>query len=179
MRVRENGVKGRCLVGDLGDGDRPLPREEAIRYVEYRLAAYEGSAGAVFYPGALEHLLEHAVGVPRQINVLCHNAMLMAHAARATRVTLHTARECVSALKGPTRKKHALDSSPSKDSDAQSQSDKPRRVASIEPSVSQKLAPAASGMGIGLLIISIVVMSALWLFDMRPQERPRNGSTDA
>lgn len=62
----------------------PLPKDEAIRYVEYRLAAYDGSVSAVFAPGALEYLLERAFGSPRQINVLCHNAMLMAHAARAT-----------------------------------------------------------------------------------------------
>src|SRR3984957_8655662 len=80
---------------------KPLPRDEALRYVEYRLAAYDGSVSAVFSPGALEYLLEHAVGLPRQINVLCHNAMLMAYAARTIRVTLDTARTCVLELKGP------------------------------------------------------------------------------
>src|ERR1700677_1523204 len=80
---------------------KPLPRDQAIRYVEYRLAAYDGSVGAVFSPGALEYLLEHAIGLPRQINVLCHNAMLLAFAARATRVTMYTARTCVSELEGP------------------------------------------------------------------------------
>jgi hypothetical protein len=156
---------------------KPLPRDEALRYVEYRLAAYDGSVSAVFSPGALEYLLEHAVGLPRQINVLCHNAMLMAYAARTIRVTLDTARTCVLELKGPMPKAGTVDSSPGKDSSPQSQYDKPR-AASVRPPVAQKIRSATSGMGIGLVIIGIVVMSVLWLFDMRSQERPRNGLAD-
>jgi type II secretory pathway predicted ATPase ExeA len=199
LRAKANGVQrlSLALIGQLELLDRvasarqqrlqeitaslvvlkPLPRDEAIRYVEYRLAAYDGSVSAVFSPGALEYLLEHAVGLPRQINVLCHNAMLMAYAARTTRVTLDTARTCVSELEGPMPKAGTVDSSPGKDSRTQSQSDKPR-AASVRPPTAQKIRSATSGMGIGLLIISIVVMSVLWLFGVRSQARPRNGLAD-
>lgn len=157
---------------------KPLSREEAIRYVEYRLAVYDGSSNKIFFPDALDYLLEHAVGVPRQINTLCHNAMLMAYAARAPKVTLDTAQICVAELEGPRPKTASSNSSARKGSSTQSHDDKPRTM-SAGPSVSKKIAPSASGMGIGLAIISIVVVSALWLFDMHSQERPRNGSLDA
>lgn len=156
---------------------KPLSREEAIRYVEYRLAVYDGSSNEIFSPDALDYLLEHAVGVPRQINVLCHNAMLMAYAARSTRVTLDTAQVCVADLEGPMPKTATAGSSPRKDTSTQSHHDK-SQTASVEPSVAKKIVSATSGMGIGLLIISVVVVSALWLFNMRSQERPRNGSLD-
>jgi hypothetical protein len=157
---------------------KPLPRDEALRYVEYRLAAYDGSADRVFSPGALEYLLQHAFGVPRQINVLCHNAMLTAYSARSTRVTLDIARSCVSELEGPVSKTEAPDSSRRQESAIRRNSGQ-AKTAPGRPLVSQKIAAATSGMGIGLLIVSIVVMSVLWLFDMRYQERPRNGSADA
>ncbi len=47
----------------------PLEPAEARSYVDYRLAAYGGSAEATFARGALEHLLAHSAGIPRRINV--------------------------------------------------------------------------------------------------------------
>ena len=70
---------------------KPLPLDEAARYVDYRLGAYDGSARSVFALGALDDLLEHARGRPRRINVLCHNAMLVAHGSNQTQVTLAAA----------------------------------------------------------------------------------------
>jgi type II secretory pathway predicted ATPase ExeA len=70
----------------------PLEPDEARAYVDYRLAASGGSVEAVFARGALEHLLAHSGGIPRRINVYCHNAMLRAYNASEARVSLATAR---------------------------------------------------------------------------------------
>jgi phage tail protein X len=41
----------------------------------------------------LERLLQHSDGIPRKINVLCHNAMLLAYSAGAKKVSLKTAKK--------------------------------------------------------------------------------------
>jgi general secretion pathway protein A len=63
----------------------PLEAAEARAYVDYRLAAYGGSAEALFAHGALEHLLTRSAGIPRRINVYCHNALLRAYKAGESR----------------------------------------------------------------------------------------------
>jgi type II secretory pathway predicted ATPase ExeA len=70
----------------------PLEPAEARAYVDYRLAAFGGSAEALFATGALDHLLAHSGGIPRRINVFCHNALLRAYRAVETRVSLEASR---------------------------------------------------------------------------------------
>jgi type II secretory pathway predicted ATPase ExeA len=71
---------------------KPLEPAEARAYVDYRLAAYGGSAEALFVHGALEQLLAHSSGIPRRINVFCHNALLRAYQAGEFRVSVESAR---------------------------------------------------------------------------------------
>jgi len=158
---------------------KPLPLEEAIRYVEYRLAAFNGLAEKVFAPGALEYLLEHAEGLPRRINILCHNAMLMAHAAQAAQVTKTMARMSVSEFEGRTAAEAVNASSQTnKNSSTPARAGRP----DAEP-VARPPAPPAFrgriGMGIGLLLGSVVVMSGLWLAITRSEAGARSGFIDA
>ena len=69
----------------------PLEAEEAQAYVDYRLAAFGGSSGALFARGALEYLLARSRKIPRRINVLCYNAMLCAYRAGESRISLRSA----------------------------------------------------------------------------------------
>lgn len=64
----------------------PLQRAECREYVEQRLSAVNGTADRIFKPGALRYLIRHSGGIPRRINVLCHNAMLLAYAGGARMV---------------------------------------------------------------------------------------------
>lgn len=73
----------------------PLERAEAFAYVDYRLAARQGRMKRTFAGNALAHLIEHSGGIPRRINVLCHNAMLLAYSAGARKVKLEAARTAV------------------------------------------------------------------------------------
>jgi general secretion pathway protein A len=61
----------------------PLQRAEIHEYVEQRLQAVGGTTSGVFKPGAMRYLVRHSGGIPRRINVLCHNAMLLAYSAGA------------------------------------------------------------------------------------------------
>lgn len=68
---------------------------EAHEYVEYRLRAKGGRAQDIFDSDALDYLLRHSGGIPRQINVLCHNAMLTAYASGGARIRLNRAKAAV------------------------------------------------------------------------------------
>jgi hypothetical protein len=68
---------------------------EAHEYVEYRLRTKDGRSRDIFDSEALNYLLRHSAGIPRQINVLCHNAMLLAFSSGAPQVDLKAARAAV------------------------------------------------------------------------------------
>ena len=57
----------------------PLQRAECHEYIEQRLRTVNGTTERIFKPGALRYLVRHSGGIPRRINVLCHNAMLLAY----------------------------------------------------------------------------------------------------
>ena len=71
-----------------------LSANESIAYVNYRMQAQNGSA-RIFEADALNYLVEAAAGVPRRLNVLCHNALLLAYSKNQGAVTLDVAREVV------------------------------------------------------------------------------------
>jgi type II secretory pathway predicted ATPase ExeA len=157
---------------------KPLPLDEARRYAEYRLAAFHGNAAKVFAPGSLEYLLKHADGLPRRINILCHNAMLTAHAANVAQVSLEIARATVLEFKARTPETAAAISHNDGNSIGPSDGGG-SRIRSVEARPARKTTWAPHGMGIGLLILSVVVMSALWLAAMRSEEQLGSNQTDA
>jgi type II secretory pathway predicted ATPase ExeA len=67
---------------------------ESTAYIDCRLRAQNGSA-RVFEPKAIKFLVEAAAGIPRRLNVLCHNTLLLAYSKNEGAVTLDTAREVV------------------------------------------------------------------------------------
>ena len=71
-----------------------LTEKESIAYVTYRLRAQSGSA-RIFEADAIKYLIEAAAGVPRRLNVLCHNSLLLAYSKNQGAVTLDVAREVV------------------------------------------------------------------------------------
>jgi hypothetical protein len=64
----------------------PLQRAECREYIEQRLSAVNGTTERIFKPGAVRYLIRHGGGIPRRINVLCHNAMLLAYSGGAKMV---------------------------------------------------------------------------------------------
>ena len=76
-----------------------LSTTESIAYIDYRLQAQNGSA-RIFEPNALKYLINAAAGIPRRLNVLCHNALLLAYSKNKSTVTLEVAREVVGDYQG-------------------------------------------------------------------------------
>jgi type II secretory pathway predicted ATPase ExeA len=71
-----------------------LTAKESIAYIRYRLQAQNGSA-RIFEADAIKYLIEAAAGIPRRLNVLCHNSLLLAYSKNQGTVTLDVAREVV------------------------------------------------------------------------------------
>jgi type II secretory pathway predicted ATPase ExeA len=61
---------------------QPLSLEETMEYLDFRIAAAGGSAG-LFTPDALQAIHELSGGVPRRINAIATNALLVAYGADA------------------------------------------------------------------------------------------------
>lgn len=58
---------------------RPLSEEDARNYVEHRLRVAGSGASKIFTGEALALIAQNARGIPRNINVLCDNALLIGY----------------------------------------------------------------------------------------------------
>jgi general secretion pathway protein A len=72
----------------------PLSRPESIAYVYCRLESQNGTP-RLFDAKALRLLVDAAAGIPRRLNVLCHNALVLAYSKNAGTVTRSIAREVI------------------------------------------------------------------------------------
>ncbi len=76
-----------------------LDRSERLEYVDQLLRQRGGSIRRVFFRRPLAGLLEASEGVPRRINLLCHNAMLAAYSEGARKVRLSHAQQTLAEVK--------------------------------------------------------------------------------
>lgn len=88
MRQFDERIGARAILAPLDDG-------EAHDYVEYRLAAQGGDVGRIFNRRALRYLIANSGGIPRRINVLCHNALVCAYSSGVRKVNVQMARSVV------------------------------------------------------------------------------------
>lgn len=77
----------------------PLNRRDAKKYIEHRLETVGGSP-SLFTRPALGVLVRRSKGIPRRINILCHNAMLFAYGRDMTRINWSTARQAFKDMDG-------------------------------------------------------------------------------
>ena len=86
----------------------PLAREEIIRYIEHRLQV-AGHVGAPLFTGeALEKIAAHSEGIPRNINNLCFNSLLLGYAAGSKQVESATVAQVLDDLEmNPPESKRA------------------------------------------------------------------------
>ena len=64
----------------------PLNDAECRDYVEHRLKIVGGDAARLFTPGAMVLLRTQSRGIPRIINVMCDNALLIGFAASRRKI---------------------------------------------------------------------------------------------
>jgi general secretion pathway protein A len=87
LRQIRQRVAVRCRLGPL------VGAEEVRRFIEYRLARAGHTGRELFTPDAVTVVAAASRGVPRLVNILGDNALLLAYAAGARRVTAGVARE--------------------------------------------------------------------------------------
>jgi general secretion pathway protein A len=80
LRQLNQRIGARALLPTL----RP---DEVGEYVEYRLRAHGGDIRKLFKRKALRELAQLSGGIPRRINMLCHNALVLAYAQQAKQVS--------------------------------------------------------------------------------------------
>jgi general secretion pathway protein A len=77
----------------------PLLPDESRAYILHRLAVAGAGAAPIFSEEAIKLLIENARGIPRRINILCDNAMLLAYAEGDRLVRDSYVREAIADLK--------------------------------------------------------------------------------
>src|SRR5688572_24404905 len=77
----------------------PLDDDESRRYLAHRLEAAGGSLD-MFSAPALGRILRYARGVPRRMNILCHNALVAAYAAGEDQVSRASVVRAIEELSG-------------------------------------------------------------------------------
>ncbi|HUA33201.1 MAG TPA: AAA family ATPase [Candidatus Binataceae bacterium] len=75
---------------------RPMPNSDAHEYIEHRLRACNGAVSKVFARKALDMIVQNSRGIPRKLNLLCHNAMLSAYADGMKQVNASTVSKVIS-----------------------------------------------------------------------------------
>jgi len=77
----------------------PLTAQQSRQYIEHRLASVGGSTH-IFTEAALRLIIRRSRGIPRTLNILCHNAMLFAFGVGKERVTRSMAVEAIAEKEG-------------------------------------------------------------------------------
>jgi general secretion pathway protein A len=87
-----------------------LSEEESAKYIDHRLKLVGGSSAGIFSPEALSLIHSYSRGLPRVINVLCDNALLMGFRLSQKKIDLDIIQGVIKNLDGPDRPKGVLSS---------------------------------------------------------------------
>ncbi len=77
----------------------PMSEERTIRYIEHRLSVADGANREFFTHEALHAIHVAAGGIPRLVNVICSNTLLLAFGADARRIDENLVKEVVNDLR--------------------------------------------------------------------------------
>jgi len=78
----------------------PFTRSESRAYVKHRLAKAAVNGSAVFTRSALRRIVKQAEGVPRNLNILCDNALVTGFGYKRNPVNTKIVKEVITDLKG-------------------------------------------------------------------------------
>lgn len=74
---------------------RSLNYSESCAYIDHRLGVVGSSAKAVFAPSSLQAVFQYSKGVPRVINTICDNALLIGYIRGVKQVAIEMVEEVV------------------------------------------------------------------------------------
>ena len=76
----------------------PMTAPESVEYIEHRLAKVALDQEPIFTPKALQHIVAHAGGVPRLLNILCDNVLISGFADQERPISAKLAKEVLADL---------------------------------------------------------------------------------
>jgi general secretion pathway protein A len=82
----------------------PLTPEESMAYIQHRLGKVALTDRPLFTKGAFKHIVEHAKGTPRVLNILCTNALIAGFGYRQKPITAKTVKEVIGDHEGRRRR---------------------------------------------------------------------------
>jgi general secretion pathway protein A len=74
----------------------PLNMEEAAGYIKHRLRKSGNTEANIFEEKAIVEICRHSKGIPRLINIMCHNSLITGLVYEANRITSKLALEAIS-----------------------------------------------------------------------------------
>jgi len=89
---------------------RGFSEEESEKYIDHRLRLVGSSSSAIFSPTAISLICSYSRGIPRVINTLCDNALLMGFRLSQKKIDIDTIRGAIKNLEGPRFQKTILSS---------------------------------------------------------------------
>jgi len=81
---------------------RSLSEEESKEYIDHRLRLVGSSSSEIFSPKALSLICSYAQGIPRVINTLCDNALLMGSNSFKKNIEVDIVHEVIKNMEGPS-----------------------------------------------------------------------------
>lgn len=81
----------------------PFTKEESIDYIKHRLAMVAIDDTQVFTKGALKKIVREAKGIPRNINILCDNALITGFGYKKKPVNTKIVREVIADFGGKAK----------------------------------------------------------------------------
>jgi general secretion pathway protein A len=89
---------------------RSLSEEESKEYIDHRLRLSGSDSSRIFSPKALSLICSYAQGIPRAINTLCDNALLVGSNSFERKIDVDIVREAIKNMEGPNLQKRILSS---------------------------------------------------------------------
>lgn len=82
----------------IGRKIRPLNARESRQYIEHRLGLVGSCISKVFKPDAISLICDYARGIPRNINMLCDNALLIGYGLAKKKIDANIVQEAIKDL---------------------------------------------------------------------------------
>jgi len=76
----------------------PLTYDETAQYIKHRLVKAGNEKADIFTGGAIDAIYQFSKGVPRLVNLACHNALISGLVAESRQITVDIAREATNGL---------------------------------------------------------------------------------
>jgi type II secretory pathway predicted ATPase ExeA len=164
LRQLKQRVAVRCRLA-------PLRSDEVAPYINSRLqtVGYEGQE--LFDLGSVQKIALYSKGIPRLINVICDNALLIAYAASQSKVSAKIVDEAArdlkliepSQVKVPEERKQASRQAKAQYDDKTWQSDFEKFPAGLEPPPSRlRQKRSREGVGIGLMLAVVILAGTVF-----------------